>query len=118
VEIARLRQAVRGLAELSATPDGFRLAPLRATEIVVLARLVDDEHAALLALLEDGQAWSSSALAVALGASQRSVQRALLGLESAGKVRAIGRARAKRWLNAPSAEFATPLLLPPTLESA
>jgi hypothetical protein len=118
VEIARLRRALRGLAELSATPDGFRLTPLQATEIVVLARLVDDEHAAVRALLEDGEAWSSSALAVALGASQRSVQRALLALELAGKVRAVGRARAKRWLQAPSPECATPLLLPPAPELA
>ena len=80
--------------------------------MVVLARLVDDEHAALLGLLEDGEAWSSSALAVELGGSQRNVQRALLALERTGKVRATGRARAKRWLHAPSPEFATPLLLP------
>jgi hypothetical protein len=118
VEIARLRRALRGLAELSATPDGFRLAPLRGREVVVLTRLVEDEHAPVLALLEDGQAWSSSALALALGASQRSVQRALLDLESSGKIRAVGRARAKRWLPAPSHEFTPPLLLPPGLELA
>ncbi len=118
VEIARLRRALRELAGVHATADGFQLTPLTASEVVVLARLVDDEHAALLVLLEDGEAWSSSALAVALGASQRSAQRALLVLEEAGKVRATGRARAKRWLCAPSPAFATPLLLPTSLEIA
>jgi hypothetical protein len=118
VEIARLRRALHSLAEVHATKDGFRLTPLAGSEVVVLARLADDEHAALLALLDDGEAWSSSALAVALGASQRSVQRALLGLEQGGRVRATGQARARRWLHAPSPDFATPMLLPAPLEIA
>jgi len=118
VEIARLRRALRGVAQISATADGFELRPLAAREVAVLSRLFDDEHAAILALLEDGEAWSSSALSVALGVSQRSVQRALLALEPAGKVRATGRARARRWLLAPGPEFATPLLLQSALTSA
>jgi DNA-binding transcriptional ArsR family regulator len=118
VEIARLRRALRGLAEINATGAGFLLTPLTASEVVVLAPLVDDEHAAVLTLLEDGEAWSSSALSVALDASQRSVQRALLSLEQAGKVRATGRARARRWLLAPNPEFAAALLLPRALGMA
>jgi len=118
VEIARLRRALPRLAEVTATSDGFRLNPLAAGEVAVLARLADDEHAALLGLLEDGEAWSSSALGLALGASQRSVQRALLALERGGRVRATGQARAKRWLCAPGPEFATAMLLPPPLEMA
>ncbi len=37
----------------------------------MLARPVEEEHAAVLAFLADGESWSSSALALALGASQR-----------------------------------------------
>jgi len=118
VEIARLRRALRGVAQISATADGFELRPFAASEVAVLSRLLDDEHAAILALLEDGEAWSSSALSVALGVSQRSVQRALLALQQAGKVRASGRARAQRWRLAPGPEFATPLLLQSALTSA
>ena len=71
--------------------------------------------AALLALLADGAAWSTSALALAFGASQRTVQRALLELAAAGRVRSIGRARAQRWLSPPLAGFTTILLLPAAL---
>jgi hypothetical protein len=116
VEVARLRRVLRSLASIAATGDGFRLTPVGAGGVRVLAPLVEGDHAAVLALLVDGEAWSSSALAVALGVSQRSVQRSLIALESAGKVRATGRARAKRWHRSPGAEFATPLLLPGALE--
>jgi len=112
VEIGRLRAALRALAEISATKDGFVLAPRRARDIVVLAPLVDTAHAAVLALLADGESWSSSALALALGASQRSVQRALDTLAAAGRARSLGRGRARRWLAPPVPAFATMLLLP------
>lgn len=94
VEIGRLRAVLRPLANVVATPRGFALEPLGVRDTVVLARPVDDRHAALLALLADGEAWSSSALALALGASQRTVQRALDALAETGKVQALGRARA------------------------
>ncbi|KWF34268.1 hypothetical protein [Burkholderia pseudomultivorans] len=112
VEIGRLRAVLRPLANLSATPRGFALEPLGVRETVVLARPVDDRHAAVLALLADGEAWSSSALALALGASQRTVQRGLDALAEAGKVQAIGRGRARRWMMPPLPGFATTLLLP------
>ena len=51
----------------------------------MLARPVDDPHAAVLAFLTDGEAWSSSALALALGTSQRTVQRALDALAAAAR---------------------------------
>jgi len=82
---------------------------------VVLARPVEDEHAAVLALLTDGEAWSSSALALALGSSQRTVQRALDALAGAGKVQSVGRARARRWMTPPVPGFTTTLLLPAPL---
>jgi DeoR/GlpR family transcriptional regulator of sugar metabolism len=58
--------------------------PRHAREVVVLARPVDERHAAVLAFLADGESWSSSALAPAVGASQRTVQRALEQLAAAG----------------------------------
>mgnify|MGYP006157104749 CR=1 FL=1 len=70
------------------------------------------------ALLSDGAAWSTSALALALDASQRTVQRALAELETQGRVRAIGQARARRWLAPPLAGFTTILLLPTALPIA
>ncbi|SME99751.1 hypothetical protein SAMN06265365_11464 [Tistlia consotensis] len=112
VEIGRLRAELRPLAGVSATKRGFVLAPRRALEVVVLARPVEEEHAAVLAFLADGEAWSSSALALALGTSQRSVQRALDALSAAGKVQAYGRGRARRWTTPPLPGFATALLLP------
>ncbi|AJY12388.1 HTH domain-containing protein [Burkholderia dolosa] len=115
VEIGRLRAVLRPLANISATPRGFALEPLGVRETVVLARPVDDRHAAVLALLADGEAWSSSALALALGASQRTVQRALDALREAGKVHALGRGRARRWMMPPLPGFATTLLLPAPL---
>jgi hypothetical protein len=115
VEIGRLRSSVRALADIHATTRGFALAPRRAREVVVLARPVEDGHAAVLALLADGESWSSSALALALGSSQRTVQRALDSLAAAGKVQSFGRARALRWLTPPVPGFTTTLLLPAPL---
>jgi DNA-binding transcriptional ArsR family regulator len=117
VEIGRLRTALRTLAGVSATKRGFALVPRRAREIVVLARPIEEEHAAVLAFLADGESWSSSALALALGASQRTVQRALDSLAAAGKVQSFGRARARRWMTRPVPEFTTTLLLPGPLPS-
>jgi hypothetical protein len=115
VEMGRLRTALRPLADVSATKRGFALAPRRAREVVVLAPPVEGDHAAVLALLADGESWSSSALALALGASQRTVQRALDALEPAGKVQSFGRGRAQRWMTVPVPGFTTTLLLPPPL---
>ncbi len=112
VEVGRLRSLLAPLAELHATPEGFGLVPRRGRRVVVLDPPIEGDDAALLALLADGEAWSTSALALALGASQRNVQRALSALESSGKVRSIGRARARRWLAPGLAGFATTLLLP------
>jgi hypothetical protein len=115
VEIGRLRRMLRRLTGISATKRGFALAPLDAREVVVLARPVEDEHAAVLAFLADGESWSSSALALALGTSQRSVQRALDALAAAGKAQSFGRARARRWMTPPVPGFTTILLLPAPL---
>ena len=112
VEVGRLRTLLRTVADISATKRGFALAPHDANEVVVLARPVDDAHAAVLALLADGESWSSSALALALGTSQRSVQRALDALAVANKVDSFGRGRARRWMTPPMPGFPTSLLLP------
>jgi hypothetical protein len=112
VEIGRLRKALRTLADVTATAEGFALVPRRAREVVVLARPVEEQHAAVLAFLADGESWSSSALALALGASQRTVQRSLDELAAAGKVQSFGRARARRWMTPPVVGFTTTLLLP------
>jgi DNA-binding transcriptional ArsR family regulator len=100
---------------VSATKRGFALLPRRAREVVVLARPVEEKHAVVLALLADGESWSSSALALALGASQRTVQRALDALAEAGKVQSFGRGRARRWMTPPVPGFPTTLLLPAPL---
>jgi hypothetical protein len=113
--MGRLRGVLRPLAGVWATRGGFVLAPHRGVEVLVLARPVEEDHAAVLALLADGEAWSSSALALALGASQRTVQRALDALATAGKVQAFGRGRARRWITPPLPGFATTLLLPAPL---
>jgi len=115
VEIGRLRAALRTLADVSATNRGFALVPRRAGEVVVLARPVEEQHAAVLAFLADGESWSSSALALALGASPRTVQRALGSLAAAGKVQSFGRGRSRRWLTPPVPGFTTTLLLPAPL---
>jgi len=118
VEIGRLRSMLRSVARVSATKQGFALAPRRASEILVLARPVEERHGAALAFLTDGAAWSSSALALALGASQRTVQRALDSLVLAGKIQSFGRGRARRWMMPPVPGFTTTLLLPAPLPSA
>lgn len=118
VEIGRLRALAAPLARIEASARGFAMSASRAAasqEIVLLVPPIDGEQASLLALLADGAAWSTSALAQALGASQRTVQRALVELEAAGQARAIGRARAQRWLSPPLTGFTTILLLPAAL---
>jgi hypothetical protein len=115
VEIGRLRTKLRALANIEATERGFALSPGKARKLVVLARPVEEEHAAVLAFLADGESWSSSALALALGASQRTAQRSLDSLAEAGKVQSFGRGRARRWMTPPVPGFTTPLLLPSPL---
>jgi hypothetical protein len=115
VEVGRLRRLLRTLAGVSATKRGFALAPRRARKVTVLARPVEEEHAGVLAFLADGESWSSSALALALGASQRTVQRALDSLAAASKVQSFGRGRARRWMTPPVPGFTTTLLLPAPL---
>lgn len=115
VEIARLRKALSAAAGFVATENGFALMPRRAREVAVLAPPTDEAHATVLALLADGETWSTSALALALGASQRTVQRALEELTTDGKVQAAGRGRARRWMAPPVPGFPTSLLLPAAL---
>ena len=116
VEVGRLRRVLRTLADVSATKRGFVLGPRRARKVVVLARPLEEaEHAAVLAFLADGESWSSSALALALGTSQRTVQRALDSLAAAGKVQSFGRGRVRRWMTPPVPGFTTILLLPAPL---
>jgi hypothetical protein len=118
VEIGRLRSELLALAHVNATSQGFALAPRRAREVVVLAPPVEEQHATVLAFLADGESWSSSALAIALGASARTVQRALEQLTEAGKVQSFGRGRARRWMTPPVPGFPTTLLLPGPLPSS
>ena len=115
VEIGRLRKALRSIADIRATPLGFALRPYSDTEVVVLSQPIDTAHADVLALLADGEWWSSSALAVALGTGQRTLQRALDTLAASGKVQPFGRGRARRWTMPPAPGFATTLLLPAPL---
>ena len=115
VEIGRLRALAAGLARVDATARGFVLRPYNDRDVAVLAPPIDGDQASLIALLSDGAAWSTSALALALGASQRTLQRALVELEAAGEVRSIGRGRTRRWLSPPLAGFTTMLLLPTAL---
>ena len=115
VEVGRLRALIRQLANVSATKRGFALAARRARKVVVLARPVEEEHAAVLAFLADGESWASSALALALGSSQRGVQRALDSLAAEGKVQSFGRGRARRWMTPPVPGCTTALLLPGSL---
>ena len=115
VEVARLRTLLRTLADVRATLRGFALVPCNARKVVVLARLVEEKHAVVLALLADGESWSSSALALALATSQRTVQRALDSLAAAGKVQSFGHGRTRRWMTAPAPGFTTTLLLPAPL---
>jgi hypothetical protein len=115
VELGRLRSVLRAVASVSATRRGFALVPRHAQEVVVLARPVEDKHAPVLALLADGESWASSALALALGASQRTVQRTLDTLAAQGKVQSLGQGRARRWMTPPMPGFTTTLLLPAPL---
>ena len=115
VEAGRLRRALQPLLRVAATKRGFVLSPRRGRNVVVLARPVDEEHGAVLAILADGESWSSSGIALALGASQRTVQRSLDALAATGKVQWFGRGRARRWLTPPVPGFTTTLLLPPVL---
>src|SRR5258705_7327897 len=115
VELARLRKMLSSLADVKATKQGFALTPRRAREVVVLARPVEEKHAAVLAFLADGESWSSSALALALGTSQRSVQRAVDSLAARGKVQSFGHGRTRRWMTPPVPGFTTTLLLPAPL---
>jgi hypothetical protein len=115
VEIGRLRALVAPLARIESSARGFALTPAGERAVVVLVPPIEGDQASLLALLADGAAWSTSALALALGASQRTVQRALVELEAAERVRSIGRARTQRWLSPPLAGFTTNLLLPAAL---
>ncbi len=117
VEVGRLRVELRRLADVRATKRGFALAPRCAREVVVLAPPVEEQHAAALAFLADGESWSSSALAIALGASPRTAQRALDSLAAAGKVQSFGRGPARRWVTPPVPGFPTILLLPGPLPS-
>jgi hypothetical protein len=118
VEIGRLRKLIAPLARIEASATGFALTPLGKRAVVVLVPPIDGDQASLVALLGDGEAWSTSALALALDASQRTVQRALVELENTGRVRSIGRARAQRWLSPPLTGFTTTLLLPAALPLA
>jgi hypothetical protein len=115
VEVGRLRAVLGTLAGVSATKRGFVLVPRVAQEVVVLARPVEDKHAAVLVFLADGESWTSSALALVLGTSQRTVQRSLDVLSAEGRVQSFGRGRARRWLTPPVPGFATSLLLPAPL---
>jgi len=119
VELGRLRALVKPWARIESTARGFALRPLDGRDggraVVVLAPPIAGEQASLLALLADGAAWSTSALALALGDSQRTVQRALAELQEQGRVRSIGQARAQRWLAPPLAGFTPILLLPAAL---
>lgn len=116
VEIGRLRSLLRGLAEVHATQQGFRLQAPEGRETVILAPPVEEAHAEVLAFLADGESWSSSGLALALGASQRTVQRALEALQEMGKVQPVGQGRSRRWVGAAALPgFTTTLLLPASL---
>jgi hypothetical protein len=117
VELGRLRVELRTLADVTATKRGFALAPRSAREIVVLSPPIEEQHSAVLALLADGESWSSSALAIALAASPRTVQRALDSLATRGKIQSFGRGRARRWTTPPLPAFPTILLLPGPLPS-
>jgi hypothetical protein len=115
VEVGRLRALIRTLAGITATRRGFVLAPRQAHRVVVLALPVEDDHASVLAFLADGDPWSSSALGLALGKSQRTVQRALNSLTASGKVQSFGQGRARRWMTPLVPGFTTTLLLPAPL---
>jgi len=112
VEIGRLREAIRPLADIYATERGFVLEPREGDRVAVLAPPVEFEHGEVLALLADGEAWSSSALALALDVSPRTVQRALNALAKSGRAEWFGQGRARRWIAIGVPGFPTSLLLP------
>lgn len=115
VEIGRLRTALAPLARVArvvATSRGYRLETRDEATVIVLAPLDESRHGTVLALLADGEAWSSSALALALGQSARTVQRALEQLAAEARVQALGRGRARRWITPSVPGFPTALLLP------
>jgi hypothetical protein len=115
VEVGRLRKLLAPIAAIQATARGFALEPKLAVEVAVLARPVEEKHADVLALLSDGESWSTSSLGQALGVSQRTVQRSLDSLALGGKVQAFGNGRARRWMTPPVPGFTTMLLLPAAL---
>lgn len=115
VEIGRLRSELHAFADIRATKDGFALAPHGESEVAVLAPPVEEYYGEVLAFLADGEAWSSSALAIALGSSARTVQRALDALAETGKVHSFGRGPARRWTIPSLPGFPSTLLLPAAL---
>ena len=117
VEIGRLRAALEPLADINAAQHGFALTPRGKRDVVVLVPPVEVENASLLALLSDGESWSSSALSIALAISPRTVQRALDALAADGMVQGVGNGRARRWMMPPVLDFPSTLLLPGPLPS-
>ncbi|MFK4509716.1 helix-turn-helix domain-containing protein [Bradyrhizobium daqingense] len=115
VEMGRLRAKLKPLADVTATKQGFALTPHKTRDVLVLARPIEEKHAGILALLSDGEPWSSSALALALDTSARTVQRALDELARSSKVQFFGHGRARRWMTPPVPGFPTGLLLPAPL---
>jgi len=101
VELGRLRKLLAAVAEVQAHAVGYRVVAVQASRVVVLVPPFDGDEAALLALLGDGASWSTSSLSLALGSSQRTVQRALSELQDRGAVHGTGSGRARRWSAAP-----------------
>lgn len=112
VEIGRLRKISGPMASFQATKEGYRIEVEEGCDLVLLEPPVDGPHAAIVALLSDGATWSTSALALALGVSARTMQRALADLREAGTVQSRGKGRARRWVLVPAIAFTTALLLP------
>jgi len=92
VEMARLRAELGGVATINATANGFVIQARQATRVAVLAPPKEERHATVLALLADGESWPSSALALALNVSARTVQRALDELKAREKCAQSARA--------------------------
>lgn len=111
VEMTRLRQMLRGLADIAATTNGYRLSPAGAQPLAILTFPTSGQNGALLSLLADGQLWSSSALSQVLQLSSRTVQRTLDTLHRQGLVQPIGHGRARRWTLSALPGFPTTLLL-------
>jgi hypothetical protein len=111
VELGRLRKLLRPLARVDAAADGYALSPPDERGVTLLLPLTPGDASAVLALLAGGEAWSSSALALALGKSQRSLQRALHELERSGRIHPLGKGRSQKWVAPANPGFATTLLL-------